>query len=359
MNTRTETTKRAEKTVPMKNAKKAEKVGPMKNAKKAEKAAPAKNANTAGKGGQAKNAELVLRRGGDERGQAKEKAKKARRAGGGEGGADGEAAELASRREAELAFARRRHEIKAMRPAAELRRVTVAIPAAVTIGLGAVPNIEAMMAEIRKELPNYDHERAGRLREYALAAAHAHYRVALEAEGEARLRALLEEAAPLRERMLRAAELHAHYGELDPDVVASIRRGTGHLDTANDLGQLAPLFRRAGDKLAGRTPVTEADIERAAALSDELLEALGQRRVGTDGASLPSEAEEDRIKAFWLYHGVYEESRRATAYVRWYEGDADQLVPSLFQGHRRRGSAPDEPVEEPAPAEPVDPAEGD
>jgi hypothetical protein len=121
--------------------------------------------------------------------------------------------------------------------------------------------------------------------------------------------------------------------------VASIRSGSGHLDTANDLGELAILFGRPREKLAGRTPVTDAQIERAAQLSGELLDALGHRVLGNDGASTPSQLEEDRIKAFGLYYEVYEESRRAMSHLRWYEGDADQLVPSLFRGHRRRGSS--------------------
>lgn len=294
-----------------------------------------------------------------ERGQTGQKAKTREGAVGGQGAADGEAALPVPAQEAALAFSWVRAEIDAM-SAVGLRRITVAVPAAVTIGLGAVPNIEAMMAELRRHLPLYDYERAGRLREYAYAALHAHHRVALSSEGEARLRALVEEAGPARERLLRAAELHAYYGAFDAEIVASIRRGTGHLDTANDLAQLVLLFRGARDELAGRTPVAEANLVRAAELSDAIFDALGRRRVGTDGASTPSQAEEDRLKAFWLYHRVYEESRTAVAYVRRHEGDADQLVPSLFLGHRRRGSSTQEqPDGGEATGEPADPSESD
>jgi hypothetical protein len=104
--------------------------------------------------------------------------------------------------------------------------------------------------------------------------------------------------------------------------------------------------------------VTEAEVVRTAELSDQLLDALGRRRVGTDGAAAPSQQDEDRLKAFWLFHGVYEESRRAMAHLRWYEGDADRLVPSLFLGHRRRSSTR-EPVEGGAPLEDEAPVEGE
>jgi hypothetical protein len=263
------------------------------------------------------------------------KAKKGQRAAPTGASAGVEVALLVPPQELALALERLRPEIDAV-AAAGLRRITVKVPAAVSIALGALPNIEAMMGELRRHLPSFDHERAGRLREYAYAALHAHYRVGLEAEGEVRLRALLAEASPLRERLLRSAELHAHYGELEVETVANIRRGTGHLDTADDLGQLALLFRGARDKLAGRTPVTDADVERAAELSNAIVDALGRRHVGTDGASAPSLDEVVRAKAFWLFHGVYEECRWAVAYLRRHDGDADRLVPSLFAAHGRR-----------------------
>lgn len=338
--------------------------------KKAEKANQVSDMKTSARSETMKKAEKVKRvseekkvsaRKGGEKAVRKGKAKKAetQRAVEVQAGAGGNNDDLVMRNVAAPAYARVKPEIDAMSKQG-LRRITTSIPEAVSIGLGAAPNIDAKMDELRRKMPEYDHERAGRLRDYAYAAVYAHYQVELAAEDEARLRRLLGEAVPLRDWLLNAAELHAQGGDFDASVVASIRSGGGHLDTANDLGELSMLFDQSRDKLAGRTPVTSAEIRRAAELSGELLDALGRRRVGTDGASTPSQLEEDRIKAFWLYYGVYEESRRAMSHLRWYEGDADQLVPSLFRGHRRRGSStrgepdgdggevPSEPDETPA-----------
>ncbi|HEU4535294.1 MAG TPA: hypothetical protein VFS00_14295, partial [Polyangiaceae bacterium] len=243
--------------------------------------------------------------------------------------AGGEAAAEASYEAAELAFRRRKAEIDAVSLAGR-GRITVSIPAAVEVGLGAAPYIEAKKDELQAVWPQYDPERAGRLREYALAALFAHLRVAGSAEGANRLRALLEEASPLRERMLRVAETHAYCGDLDAERVANIRRGTGHRDTALDLLQLAMLFREARAGLAGRTPITDDDIARAAELGSQIVDALGQRRLGSDGASAPAQEEEERAKAFWLFYETYEMCRRGMAHLRWVEGDADQIVPSLF-----------------------------
>jgi hypothetical protein len=258
--------------------------------------------------------------------------------------------------EAELSLAEVRPELDAM-STNELGRITLHVPTAVTIGLGALPNIMARQDEFKARVPEYDTGRASRLRDYAYAAIFAHIIATRSSEGSARLPALLEEAAPLRERMLSAAELHALYGELDAGRVAAIRQGTGHLDTANDLVEIAMLFDGSRDALAGKTPVTAAEIARARRLGLEIFEALGQRRVGTDGASTPAKAEDDRLKAFWLYANTYEESRRAMTFVRWHEGDADRLAPSLFSGRRRRSPSSDEPGE--TPTEPTDPSESD
>ncbi|MCU0685903.1 MAG: hypothetical protein MUF34_27285, partial [Polyangiaceae bacterium] len=279
---------------------------------------------------------------------------------------EGEAALAVPPDEAALAFARVQPELDAV-PVAERGRIMIPIPVSVSIALGALPNLEAKRDEMKQAWPAYDVQRAARLREYAYAALYAHFRAQRPAEGASRLRALLDEAGPLRERLLLAAEVHAHYGDVDAGRVAAIRRGVGHQDTANDLVELAVLFRAARPALAGHTRVTDAEVARALALGTQIVDALGRRRVGTEEAAAPNQTEDDRVKAFWLFHDTYEESRRAMAHLRWYEGDADRLVPSLFSGRRRRGPAAEEPVEgetpvepaEPAvPVEPVDPSEG-
>ncbi|HEU4534375.1 MAG TPA: hypothetical protein VFS00_09665 [Polyangiaceae bacterium] len=270
--------------------------------------------------------------------------------------------------EAARAFERVRPELAAT-PAAERGRITVAIPVAVSTALGALPNLAARRDELQRAWPAYDVARADRLRDYAYAALYAHFLAARPAKGS-RLRDLLAEAAPLRERLLLTAEVHARYGDLDAERVASIRRGLGHHDTANDLVELAILFRAARAALAGHTPVTDAEIARALELGTQVLDALGRRRVGTEVVAAPRREEEERIKAFWLFFDVYEDSRRAMAHLRWHEGDADQLAPSLFSGRRRRSvveapddpeapSKPVEPVEPFEPVDPVDPAESD
>src|SRR5687767_9990301 len=128
--------------------------------------------------------------------------------------------------------------------------------------LGALPKMlglrEAMVAKLREPpLGLLD-----KPRDYALAA-YAHSRILPRDEGETRRRALVNEAAPLRERMLSSAETLTKFGLLDAREVAAIRQGTGHVDLAQDLSSLAALFREAGPAVVSKTALTPADLDRA------------------------------------------------------------------------------------------------
>lgn len=62
-------------------------------------------------------------------------------------------------------------------------------------------------------------------------------------------------------------------------------------------------------------------------------------------------ANERRQRAFTLFARAYDECRRAATYLRWQEGDADELVPSLYSGRNASRRGP----EEPEPAIPAGP----
>jgi hypothetical protein len=266
--------------------------------------------------------------------------------------------------EAAAAYLRMQGEIAAA--SGEGGRITLHVPTAVTIALGALPNLDALREVIRVELPNVDLGRLAKLRDYALAALYTHLIAIRQADGDEALRPLFVEASPLRERLLRSAELLAYFGAVSAQHVTAIRSGTGYLDAANDLIELARLFRTHWGEVAGRTPITQAEVSRAAELGALLLDALGRRRVGTDGAGQPGKDEEERLRAFWLFFWAYEDARRAVTFLRWYEGDVDTLVPSLFLARRRRASSPDAPAdgdadptpEGPTPESPDAPEEG-
>ncbi|WP_437601206.1 hypothetical protein WMF28_06490 [Sorangium sp. So ce590] len=174
----------------------------------------------------------------------------------------------------------------------------------------------------------------------ALAAWYAHLLALPASVGQDALKRLVDEAAPLREDLLVAAEALAHKGIVDAPRVAEIRRGQGHLDTANDLVALAALFSEGWDAVKNRTTVEWKDVERASQLGPELLVALGARQQPGLPTPKAGDAAERRARAFTLLVNAYDACRRAVSYLRWKEGDADAIAPSLFArgGGRKPGA---------------------
>lgn len=242
---------------------------------------------------------------------------------------------LAARTSAETAaaYARVLPEIKAV-PREKLRRLGVNVTNASVLVLGAVPKMLGLRDAMKKTFINPPLEQLDKLRDYALAAAYAHARVSPHDEGEARVQILLNEVTPLRERLLSSAELLVTFGLFDGRKVAAIRQGVGHVDTARDALALHALFSEAGLDVLAKTPLTQADVERAGELGGLLLEALGYRQSGADGSGDPDEAEERARQAHELMASTYEECRQFVLFLRWREGDADTIAPPL--GHSRR-----------------------
>lgn len=252
-----------------------------------------------------------------------------------------------------VAYQEVRAELQAM-PPEDGGRILVNIPTVVTLVRGSWPNLEAELARIAR-LPEFNLAALRKLPSYSLALLHVYLLLLPSAEVESRLRTLVAEAGPARERLLVAAEALALLGFVDGERVAAIRRGTGHLDTANDLIALAQLFRAGGDELLGKTKLAWLEVDRAYVLGMELVDALGRRRVGTDGARAGGESEVECAKLFRLVVRTYEQGRRALSYLRWSEGDVNEKMPSLYTRRRRRRS-PDEPAgDEGTPPDAADP----
>ncbi|WP_438000129.1 hypothetical protein WMF26_09900 [Sorangium sp. So ce185] len=251
-------------------------------------------------------------------------------------------------------------EIEAL-SADRLIAVNLDIPRVVSQVLGVLPGLLALRPDIAEQLQKHDVALLERLETYALAAWYAHL-VWLSSGGtESALKPLVEEAVPLRENLLGDAEALARRGLLDAETVAEIRAGQGHIDTANDLVALSALFSGSWSEIAGKTAATEEEVNRAGELGPQLLAALGVREHGKGPG--PTEAADTRARAFALLVHAYDQTRRAIAYLRWNEGDADTIAPSLYKGRGGRAAsssdaaAPqdDAPTAPTAPASPAPP----
>ncbi|AUX42365.1 hypothetical protein SOCE26_037950 [Sorangium cellulosum] len=246
--------------------------------------------------------------------------------------------------QAAAAFDRALPEIEALSPD-RLIAIKIDIPRAVSQVLGVLPGLVALRSAIAEHLPTHDVALLDRLETYALAAWYTHLVWLSSGGAENALKPLLAEAAPLRENLLSDAEALARRGLLDAETVAEIRAGHGHIDTANDLVALSALFSASWPEIAGKTAATEEEVKRAGQIGPQLLAALGVREHGKGPG--PTEAGDKRARAFALLANAYDQTRRAVAYLRWNEGDADTIAPSLYKGRGGRAASSSDDAAEP------------
>jgi hypothetical protein len=236
------------------------------------------------------------------------------------------------------AFALARPEIVAV-PASAFVPTNLDMARAARRGLAVAERVERLHPALAR-LDDLDFRAVSNLRCYALAVLHVQGLV--EQGGEASvalLASLLAEAAPLRELMLHSAETLALAGYVSYERVAAIRAGHGHADTAGDLQALGCLYAELWDRVRDKVPITRAMVERATTLSVELNSALGVREIDDDPLVEPSDPIHLRAQAFTLFVRAYDECRRGVSYLRWHQGDALVLVPSLYVRRSRKAVA--------------------
>ncbi len=218
----------------------------------------------------------------------------------------------------------------------DLGRINIDISQAVSIALGVLPGL-AFLRSRMAELPDFDISRFDNLETYALGAWYAHLLALPPASPSNPVQPLLEEATLLRALLLGDAEALAARGYLNVESVKAIRAGNGNMDTANDLVALSALMGSAWSKIETRTAATAEEVHRAGDLGPLLIAALGVREHGA--TVTPAEAADRKVRAFTLFNKAYDQARRAVIYLRWNEGDADTLAPSLYKGRGGSRSA--------------------
>ncbi len=222
----------------------------------------------------------------------------------------------------------------------ERATINIDIPGAVVTALGCAPELKRLRARVA-ELPGFDHAKFDRLETYARAAgqAHAEY-IAASTPGGA-IQAIAAELSKTREVLNADVTALAKRGLLDGSRLQELRGTTGFKNIAFDVLALTSMLRKSWSSVAQRTGVRMEEIERAEALANQLASETGVREQGNPGGP---EATLTRARAFTLFTRVYDQARRAVIYLRWNEGDADAIVPSLWRGRggSRRKDEPED-----------------
>jgi hypothetical protein len=253
--------------------------------------------------------------------------------------------------EAVHAFARLGPRRDALAPA-DLVKNNVDITHAVGVVLKAEHRMAGLFGEMEK-LPGFDMRNVRDLRDIALAAGHAN---AVFVPDDSRLRDLVARAREVRQELLQQASSLSGLGHLEKPRVAAARLGKSKKAVANSIISLADLMREKWKDIEHVATLPKRAIDEAYELGLDLVENLAPG--GSHAAGDEPDAAEIRARAFTLLVRAYDQVRRAVIYLRWDEGDADEIAPSFYPGRGRRRRAATEIVAPPpmAPA-PVDVAE--
>jgi len=221
----------------------------------------------------------------------------------------------------------------------DLLQVNLDVTTAVTSILGLLPEVKALREQIVKQLPAFDIAAFDKLEDYALALSFANTGYLAVTQPPDDLQELNSNATKMHDRLLADAQALAEHGLLDGGQLAQLKGGNGYKNLAQDLQLLSRVMREGWDKIQNKSATTAEDLKAAYQMSVRLMRIVGLRE---QGPALLAAATDQRLRAFTLFITVYEDVRRAVAYLRGRQGDADTIAPSLYPGRpRRRPSEPD------------------
>jgi hypothetical protein len=241
---------------------------------------------------------------------------------------------------AAVAYAELLAEIEAV-PEAELIPIKIDVIGAVTTVLGALPEIRALREEIADNLKRFDFERFDKLERYARALHHAHVLWRASSLPKAEVTRLAAELSEVRDRLLKTAETLAAFGLIDGERLKEAKKLPGYRPLAIDVATLVEVIRERWALVQNKTPLTLADLDRAAGQALDLLAGIGLKE---QAPAVTGEAALTRQRVFTLFERGYDQARRAVLYLR--PQEADQIAPSIYAGRGGRGASSEQPMSE-------------
>lgn len=220
-------------------------------------------------------------------------------------------------------------------------RYTIDAGYASTTALGIAHRLQPYRARLAA-LPEFEIRHLDRLEDYANALRFVHNTLVFRAQRVRELPELADEGLALRKSLMAYAELLVIEEVFDEPRVALLRPGTGYRDLMADLEGLVILYREQPEVTATGFPISDAKVDRAEAIAIEMAHQLG---IDKDADLSHAALIDARSRVATLLLRAQSQLRRAMAYLRYDEGDAVQLVPSLYvpSKPRKKGSDPTEP----------------
>lgn len=188
------------------------------------------------------------------------------------------------------------------------------------------------------------------LRTCALAAYEAETRYAALSKAGESLQPLFDEVSKTRDLLISVVEMFTKLRLMDGSTLKSLKGAQGYEPVSSDVGTLVTALRDAAPKIGTRSPLTEAELTSAREAAAKLAQAWASRELGEE---LASEAGVLRHKAYSLLVKRYDFVRKGVNYVRWEEGDADAIAPSLFANRGNTRKKPEDAAPGTPPAAPA------
>lgn len=230
------------------------------------------------------------------------------------------------------AFLRRKEAIAAV-PQTDLIPVNVDLQTLTTNTRGRIGRLTAFRERIVKELPTADVTALDNLEDFVMALTYTHSQYRASSTPAEHLPELQAEAANCRDILYCDAVALDKRGIIDGAKLKELRGTNGYQGTAFELLTVYTVLRDNWDKIEGKTALTSDELERAGAVADELMIAVGIRESAPQAMA---EVILTRQRAFTLFAKAYDEVRRCITFLRWKEGDADEIAPSLYSGRRKK-----------------------
>ena len=236
-------------------------------------------------------------------------------------------------------------------PEESLIHINLDIATVVTTAVGAMDEILALRPQVPQHLPTFDLNHFDILEHAANATLHLHSRWLFATSPVEPLPELVREATHRRELLVSTATMLVKHGLLPANALNALVGPVGHKNVAVDLNGVASLLRENWARLDGKTPLAIADLDAATRVAQRLIKAVGVKQ---QAPAVVAAIALERQRAFTLFLRAYDQVRRAVIYLRWNEGDADLIAPSLYSGRNVKRKNADAPSGEvPIKEEPV------
>lgn len=194
---------------------------------------------------------------------------------------------------------------------------------------GSLAEIMLMRPQIVAQVPGVDISQLDNLETYALALLQANATHLVSTSPPEALAGLAEEGTKLRATLLSDATALANRGIINNASLDNLKGPMGYRNLSSDILALATLLRSNWSAIASKSCVTEAELDRAEVVADQLNEAYG---IHDQGPAAVATYALERQQAYTLFVNAYDQVRRAISFLRWDNGDFEDIAPSLYAG---------------------------